>query len=309
VYVVYLNALEEKRLLELANDRTRLYHAAIKYSETLLPPATLYKLANVPARRAQLELRELVRRGWLKLVAEGDPKTRLVRYISTARIAIESDRCADGAQRSNSIASERTLSDRIRSPVSGAQRSDPIASSLMESDLPSGSRLRKTEPSVPTGEGAGRGEDGRTDGFEKFAQIARRLVASITRDWQLPEPVVEKCVRRFVDAAARLAPCATERELWRYFRAAFHDRESEHRHTHPAFVGINRDKFLGCVCALDESGEPWRFKAWREHECKREAVRAAQREREQRERERDDESLTPAQLHVLLEKRARSIAR
>lgn len=263
---MYLNALEEKRLLRIANARTRVYYTALKYSQTPLRPSEFFSQARVHIRRGQAELEALVKLGFIRDTCKTKKGWgRELQYVS----AIGFDRRDEGSQRSDSIADSTIGFDRRDQ---GSQRSDPIASSFRDPDLPSGERLHKTEPSVRTGRGAGEGENGRTDGSKKFAEIARRLVGSIASDWDIPRPAVEKCVGRFFVELELVEPAATESELWRYFRAAFQHREQ--RHTHPAFAGIVLERFLGCACTR------LRFELWREHEDKREALRLAARERE-----------------------------
>jgi len=296
VCVVYLNDLEAERLQHCPTlCHARVYLAALRLQkDDPIQPWRFFKAARVSPRRGQLALAELVRRTWLRKEAYGPPgERRTVRFVSTARTdqAIAPDRLGV-------IASDRLgviASDRLRD---GGKRSPAIACSLDDPDLPSGKVVSKTEPSVRTEGMQGEG-NGRTDGSKKFADVARRLVGSIASDWQLPEPVVEKCVARFCVELDAVEPVPTERDLWRYVRAAFQHRE--HRHSHPAFAGINFEKFLGCACTR------LRFDMWREHERKRAATLRADRDRELELERSDDEALTPAQLHVLLEERARSV--
>jgi hypothetical protein len=304
---VYLNDLEAERLALCPTlNHARAYFAALRLQrEDPLPPWKFFKVARLAPRRGLLVLAELTRKGWLRKEAYGPPGTlRTVRFVSTAKggQAIAGDqRQAIAGDQGQAIAGDQGQAIAGDHLGEGGKRSPAIASSFIDPDLPSGSRLPKTEPSVRTEGMQGEGTDGRTDGSKKFADIARRLVGSIASDWEIPQPVVEKCVGRFVDELAAVEPEPTERELWRYFRAAFQHRER--RHTHPAFAGIVVERFLGCACTS------LRFSQWREHERKREVVQRAERERDQRERAADDESLTPSQLLAVLEERARSVAR
>jgi len=301
---VYLNDLEAERLAHCPTlYHSRVYFAALRLQrQDPVPPCKFYKAARVAPVRGRLVLAELVRKGWLDPQRFGPPGTlRTVRYVSTARGGQE---ISDDRRQEISDDRRQEISDDRRQEISddrlgkGGKRSQTIASSLFDPDLPSGELVHKTEPSVRTGESAERGANGRTDGSKKFVGTAARLVGSIVDAWDLPKPVVEKCVGRFFDELAGIEPEPTERELSRYFRAALDHRE--HRRTCPAFSGVPIDAFLGCVCTLV------RFSQWREHEARTQLARERELERERQRDRNDDESLTPQELLALLDERAKA---
>lgn len=220
------------------------------------------ELAGVPGRRrAELELAELVRKGWLAREERG-PKNqaREVRY--TARVA------AIGADRTGAIDGDRTgVITNDRTGAIDGDRSGAIAGDRSEENNDAHARTRATDlpsrhviskplrPSVR--EGSGEGADGRTDGSKKFARVPDGLAASIADGWKHVDPsITPAVVRAVLGRFLAERPGIAERELQAYSRAALRHRDGRERHA--AFGDISGvDRFFG------QAFVGFRFDRWR----------------------------------------------